>query len=495
MLPAWDNEREKRAKEILYRCLEELQATKAALYLEGSDGAFELAASYGFGRRDPLASSLPLGHPLMDWARRNRTGPAYLNAPQEFPALGPLLESALTSRLMTIPLTVAGRMVGLVDARDKPRRAAYGPEDVVVARNIGHAFERFVAELGGSRSLAEAPAQPPGPARATVEVAALSHRRIIEDLTGLVRSLAHLPELAAVVLTLTDGRSARALALHAAPLDQQRRDAVAAHQARAFLGSGVKAPGAEHWGWDGQASGSNQTRAEEIQTAVLMTGPPVWVALSLVTPAGAAAPEAVFAAAAHSLELGRSLRDYRRAARNLARVLLEPGETSFPHLRQHSQATSEIAQRMSAALHLPEDQDELVTVAAYLHDVGMRELDYARVYRLERPGEAEQRLYHRHPVVGARIVEASEFPGDLAGAIRHHHERWDGSGYPQHLAGRTIPLTSRIIHLAEVYDVLTSPSSYRRPLVREAALDAIRAEAGRQFDPELVPALVEAVGP
>jgi len=210
MLPAWDNEREKRAKEILYRCMEELQATKAALYLEGSEGAFELAASYGFGRRDALAPSLPLGHPLMDWARRNRTGPAYLNAPQEFPALGPLLESALTSRLMTIPLAVAGRMVGLVDARDKSRRAAYGPGDVVVGRSIGHALERFIAELGGSPPLAEAPAQPPGPARATMEVAALSHRRIIEDLTGLVRSLARLPEFAAAVLTITDGRSARA---------------------------------------------------------------------------------------------------------------------------------------------------------------------------------------------------------------------------------------------------------------------------------------------
>ena len=85
---------------------------------------------------------------------------------------------------------------------------------------------------------------------------------------------------------------------------------------------------------------------------------------------------------------------------------------------------------MVAALHLSEDEEELITVAAYLHDVGMRELDYARVYRMERPGEQERRLYQRHPVVGARIVEAAEFPGDLAGAIRHHHERWDGAGLP-----------------------------------------------------------------
>ncbi|TAM50760.1 MAG: HD domain-containing protein [Acidobacteria bacterium] len=493
MLPSWDSECEKRAKEILYRCMEELQATKAALYLEGSEGTFELATSYGFGRRDALAAALPLGHPLLDWARRNRTGPAYVNTPQEFPALQPLLEGALTSRLMTIPLTLAGRMVGLVDARDKSRRAAFAPGDVSVARGIAGALERFVAERGGALLTAGGPLEDLGLPPVAPPAAALPHRWIVEDLTALVRSLARLPEVAAAVLTITDGRSARALALHATALDPQHQGAVAAHQARAFLASGVKAPPAETWGWDSQPSGGRATRAEEIRTEVLMAGPPVAVALSLVTPAGATSAGPVFAAAAHDLELARLLRDYRRAARNLARVLLEPGETAFPHLRQHSQATSEISQRMAAVLRLPEDQDELITVAAYLHDVGMRELDYARVYRLERPGEPEQRLYHRHPVVGARIVEASEFPGDLAGAIRHHHERWDGGGYPQHLAGRSIPLASRIIHLAEVYDVLTSPASYRRQLPRDAALDVIGAEAGRQFDPELVPALAEAI--
>ena len=143
-------------------------------------------------------------------------------------------------------------------------------------------------------------------------------------------------------------------------------------------------------------------------------------------------------------------------------------------------------------LRLSEEDEETVTIAAYLHDVGMRELDYARIYRIEKAGEAEMRMFQRHPVVGARLVESAEFPGDLVRAIRHHHERWDGSGYPHRLVGRAIPLASRIIHLAEVYDVLTSSSSYKRPMAREAALETIRAEAGKQLDPELVPLLDEA---
>ncbi len=506
MLPSWDHEREQRAKEILYRCLEELQATKAALYLESGDGAFELATSYGFGRRDELAPTLPLGHPLCDWTRRHRTAPAYVNALDEAPPLQSLLEGAGTSRLLTIPITAAERLVGIVDVRDKSRRLPFTPDDLPAARAIGHAFESFLADPAGQPNSAPAPAPAPAPVPPASpalaptltpvrghDAGAHLHAGMVEDVTAVVRSLAALPEVAAAVLTLTDGGSARALALQSVALDPQRREAVAAHQASAFLSAGVKAPAPGLWGWDERESGGSQARAEEIRTAVLLAGPPLWVALSVVTPAGGASVDAVFAAAGHALDLARSLRDYRRAARNLARVLLEPGEASFPHLRQHSQSTSEIAQKMAAALGLTEQQEELITVAAYLHDVGMRELDYARAYRLERPGDAEQRLYRRHPVLGARIVEAAEFPGDLAGAIRHHHERWDGSGYPERLGGRTIPLASRIIHLAEVYDVFTSPSSYRRSMSRDAALDLIRAEAGRQFDRELVPVLGEAV--
>ena len=496
MPPTWNPERERRAKEILYRCMEELQATKAALYLEGGAGDFQLATSYGFGRRETLLQSLPLHHPLMEWVRRRRTTPAYLNELSEFPSLHTHLESAGTSRLLTIPLSGGDRMVGLVDVRDKSRKARFGPEDIPVARSIGQTFESFLAEPGDQGAAAkERDASPPATLPASSPAATLPHRSVIEEVTGLVRSLARLSDVAAAALTLTDGGSTRVLAVRAAPLDQKHRDAVIAHQTRALLEAGTQMPPAERWGWDEQPSGGSQTRMEEIHTAILLGGPPIWIALSLVTPTGSTSSGAIFAAATRHLALATDLRDYRRAARNLARVLLEPGETAYPHLRQHSQATSEIAQRMAIALQLTPDQEELITVAAYLHDVGMRELEYARVYRMDRPGEGERHLYRRHPVVGARIVEAAEFPTDLAGAVRSHHERWDGTGYPQKVAGNMIPLPSRIIHLAEVYDALTSMSSYRRPMPRDAALDAIRAESGKQFDPDLIPVLVEAVRP
>jgi len=499
MLQAWDSQRELRAKEILYRCMENLEATKAALYLEGNEGAFELATSYGFGRRDSLNATIKAGDPLWDWVRRRRTEPSYLNDATDYPALRNLLENAGTSHLLTIPLTLGDRLVGLVDARDKSRKALFGPIDLGAARAIAGAMETFLGELGTYGEPAAKPEQelmqapplaPVTPARPLTP--GLPHRRIVEELNAILRALSRMPGIAATALTVTDGRSVRALVLRTAPLDEQGREALASHQTRAFLEAGVRMPPPNAWGWEEQESGGREARSEEIRTSVLHTGPPVWVVLSVLTPSGSAAAEPVLIAAARHLALARTAGDYRRAARNLARALLEPGETPFAHLRQHSQGTSELAQRIAAVLRLPESEEELITVAAYLHDVGMRELDYARVYRIDRPGEPERQLFMRHPEVGARIVENAAFPGDLALAILHHHERWDGRGYPKRLAGRHIPLASRIIHIAEVFDVLTSPTSYRRPTGRDNALSVIRAEAGRQFDPDLVPILAEA---
>jgi putative nucleotidyltransferase with HDIG domain len=498
VLPFWNPENDVRAKKLIYRLLEEISVTKAALYLVGTEGDFELATSYGFGRRDILSAEIKLGHPLWDWIRRHRTAPAFQNDLAELdPELRSLLENAGTSRIFTVPLAISDRLVGLIDARDKARRLTFGPEDVPTARSVAGEIELFLREIGAYgpaiRRPSAAVAVASGVPAQKEPGAAHLHRGEVEDLTALLRSLATMPGVAAIALTITDGRTSRVLALRTVPLDQRQQDAIVAHQTGALADQGLQVAGGASWGWVEEDSGGGERRGDEIRTAVLHAGPPLWILLSVISPAGSPAGPALLTSARRHLDLARSARDNQRAARNLARTLLEPGETSYPHLRQHAQSTSEIAQRIAATLRLGDAEEELITVAAYLHDVGMRELDYSRVYRMDRPGEAERRLYQRHPVVGARIVETSEFPGDLPGAIRHHHERWDGAGYPGRLAGAAIPRASRIIHIAEVYDTLTSPSSYRRSMGRDAALDVIRAESGKQFEPDLVPVLQEVV--
>ena len=498
MSGVWDASCERRAKELLFRFLEELGATKAALYLLEKEGAFKLAAQYGFGRRDSLVREIPSGHALLDWVRRNRTSPAFLNNAHEDPGLADVVVGAGTAHLLTLPIVISGRLVGFVDARDKGRKALFNAEDIPRARAVGEAIEAFLRELGlyGSTTQAResaSPQVPSPPRKGRDEAPARLHHEIIEELAAISRCCARLPDVAAIALSLTDGASVRGLMLRTVPFDSQQREALATHQARQFQEEGVRVPAPGLWAWSEEESGGCESHARQITTAVIHRGPPIWIVLSVLTSGTREASEPVLAAVGLHVRLALQAQRYRRATRNLARVLLEPGEQGLPQLRHHSQAVSELSQRIAAALDLEEEEEELVTIAGYLHDVGMRELEYARIYRAERIGEVERRLFRRHPMIGARILEGGEFPGDLAAAVRHHHERWDGEGYPDRLSGEAIPLASRIVHLAEVWDVLTSASSYRRPVGREEALEIIRGEAGKQFDPRLVPVLAEVI--
>lgn len=517
MLPGWTAESERRAKEVLYRCMEELQSTKAALYLESGEGSYQLAASYGFGKRDQVATAIASGNPFFDWVRRHRTNPAFCNTLQEAPEFAGILEGAGTARFLTIPLHIGDRLVGFIDARDKARKAMFANEDLPIARHIGAAVEALIKGLGVHGTQPQPKAEPVAPAAVTpagaspadaakadvetpapaavappqrlVEIApAQLSRASLQDTAGMLKLFARMPGVAVAALTVISDRTARILAVRTIPLDDTLRESVASHQIATFEAAGLSVPPTSTWSWQEENSGGSEKRGEEIRTALLSSARSMPIACSVVTSGNGGGLE-ILTALTRQFGLTVKLNSYRRAARNLARILLEPGETSYSYLRQHSQAVSELAQRMAVALNLSDEDEELVTLAAYLHDVGMRELEYQRTYRMERPGEMEKKLFQRHPVVGARILESAAFPTDLAGAVRHHHERWDGAGYPDRLAGPAIPRASRIIHVAEVWDVLTSPSSYKRNLSHDAALDLIRAETGRQFDPDLVPVM------
>ena len=125
-------------------------------------------------------------------------------------------------------------------------------------------------------------------------------------------------------------------------------------------------------------------------------------------------------------------------------------------------------------------------MGAFLHDVGKTVVP-ADV--LNKPGkltDEEWDVMKGHTVEGDRIVEELEFPWDIRPIVRSHHERWDGTGYPDGLAGGAIPLHARILCIADVYDALTTTRSYRPALSMDEALRIMRREAGRQFDADLL---------
>ena len=123
-----------------------------------------------------------------------------------------------------------------------------------------------------------------------------------------------------------------------------------------------------------------------------------------------------------------------------------------------------------------------------LHDVGKLAVPDAILYKPDALSAEEFSLVARHPEAGAEILRDVDFLGEGKLVVRHHHERWDGSGYPDRLAGDAIPLPARVFAVADAFDALTTDRPYRRATRFSSAREEIRAHAGTQFDPEVVAA-------
>jgi diguanylate cyclase (GGDEF)-like protein/putative nucleotidyltransferase with HDIG domain len=176
---------------------------------------------------------------------------------------------------------------------------------------------------------------------------------------------------------------------------------------------------------------------------------------------------------------GRQSRDV------LVRALVERD----PGLAAHAKGVAALAERLARALGLEADEVEHVRQAAELHDVGKVAIPDGI---LDKPGpldESEWAFVRRHTLIGERIVRAAPALTRAAAIVRASHERWDGSGYPDGLAGEQIPLGSRIVAVCDAYDAMTSRRAYAPALAPAAALGELRAGAATQFDPAVVESL------
>jgi len=167
-------------------------------------------------------------------------------------------------------------------------------------------------------------------------------------------------------------------------------------------------------------------------------------------------------------------------------LLLETLSLRDPNAAHHAAAVAHYAHELARAAGLCAREQAVVHTAGLLHDIGKEALpDHLLVGRSPLHPQ-ERRLLQRHPVDGARLLLRVEGLGEVATAVLAHHERIDGQGYPDGLAGDDIPIAARILSIAEVYDVLTSESSYRQPLSAAEAEDELRRVAGAQLDGRLV---------
>lgn len=176
--------------------------------------------------------------------------------------------------------------------------------------------------------------------------------------------------------------------------------------------------------------------------------------------------------------------ELEQANQDLLQVMVAAIEMRDPYTSGHSQRVAQYSKVIARAIGLTPKEVERVGVAALLHDVGKIDQRFAEI--LQKPGrltEEERLIIEEHPVRSAELVAMVNGLQDLVKPVRHHHERWDGGGYPDGLAGEDIPLTARIIVFADTIDAMTSDRPYRPALGPADVRRELVKHRGKQFDP------------
>jgi len=171
----------------------------------------------------------------------------------------------------------------------------------------------------------------------------------------------------------------------------------------------------------------------------------------------------------------------------LAQLMRSKDADTQHHVRRVQRLCLEIASRM----RLGRSEMDALSAAALLHDIGKVAVPEQILSKPGRLTSSEMARMRVHPDVGAQLLESIPFPYPVSPIVRHHHERWDGHGYPAGLQGEKIPLGARILAVVDSYDALTSDRPYRKALPGEDAIAFLQRESGKFFDPRIVQALLE----
>lgn len=177
---------------------------------------------------------------------------------------------------------------------------------------------------------------------------------------------------------------------------------------------------------------------------------------------------------------------------NTVAALSEAIEAKDAYTGGHTKRVLEYSMVVGRRLELsPEEMDNL-KLAAALHDIGKIGIEDRLLAKPGKLDAEENRIMESHPIIGARIVENIRSLRGIVPGIRHHHEHYDGNGYPDILEGESIPIIARVISVCDTFDAMTSDRPYRKGLSPETALQELRRNAKSQFDPEVVDAFIAA---
>ena len=166
-------------------------------------------------------------------------------------------------------------------------------------------------------------------------------------------------------------------------------------------------------------------------------------------------------------------------------------EAKDPYTKGHSERVAEISEHLATMMGLAEADVERLRIAGILHDIGKIGVPETLLLNKSRLNDTEYELVKQHVVEGKNILRPLNFLSDIIPAVYHHHERFDGTGYPDGLVGEDIPLWARIIQVADTCDAMTISRPYRAAFSKEQVIDEFTRCASIQFDPNITRTMIE----
>jgi response regulator RpfG family c-di-GMP phosphodiesterase len=186
------------------------------------------------------------------------------------------------------------------------------------------------------------------------------------------------------------------------------------------------------------------------------------------------------------MENTRLFKELQSTYLSTVKTLVSIIEAKDSYTKGHTERVADYATAIAEAMDLSKEEQRLIAFGAILHDIGKLGVLEHVLNKQGKLNEEEWKILKAHPEVGASIIENMEFLTGTVSLVRHHHECYDGSGYPDGLKGEAIPLGARIITVADSFDAMTTDRPYRRALSWDEAVETLRIKSGSQFDPIIV---------
>ena len=174
-------------------------------------------------------------------------------------------------------------------------------------------------------------------------------------------------------------------------------------------------------------------------------------------------------------------------------ALVSALEARDPYTQAHAGRIRDTAIALSIAMQIPLEQRRAIRLGAIMHDVGKIGISDSILLKAGPLSDEEWKIMRAHPVIGEKMLSGIDFLAPALPIVRHHHERWDGNGYPDRLQGDAIPIGARIVGICDAFDAMTSDRSYRAGMTIDDACDELQRNSGTQFDPRCVELLVDMV--